>query len=168
MQWEVEKGCGAVVSARQPSFPTSKGALLHRRMTGREKKVTFDRPTRLPRRRIIRLWMPEFVDLKNHGCLRRGILQGLLGLRGLMTRSLSKTRFLHKAFGKIQLSSTVSPSGGRRASSKCGLQKHGPCGAAPPEPKWNPNEEFKSPRDPRGPLADATLVAHRSRARHHA
>ena len=38
MQWEVEKGCGAVVSARQPSFPTSKGALLHRRMTEREKK----------------------------------------------------------------------------------------------------------------------------------
>ena len=38
MKWEVEKGCGAVVSARQPSFPTSKGALLHRRMTEREKK----------------------------------------------------------------------------------------------------------------------------------
>ena len=92
MQWEVEKGCGAVVSARQPSFPTSKGALLHRRMTGREKKVTFDRPTRLPRRRIIRLWMPEFVDLKNHGCLRRGILQGLLGLRGLMTHDPSLRR----------------------------------------------------------------------------
>ena len=117
----------------------------------REKKVTFDRPT-LPNtasQRITRLWMPEFVDLKNHGCLRRGILHGLLGLRGLMTRSLSKTRFLHKALGKIQSSSTVSfPSGGRRASSKCGCRNTDRAAQRPQSRSGTPTRNSRAPATP--------------------